>query len=168
MRNTVRIYIDKTRILWSNTEVSRYSFYVWSSFRMSIRHYWCHSYKYWKCKLVYYVVWFFLAFPLRKSAYKKEKSTKTNLTFSTVEKIQNLQKEIWEFPKKYLTNCNIQIMENLRHLKVIQNNKYIMFNLRTGSTGRRGIWRAQNTGRKTALCENTKFKVHKLSRWSQL
>ena len=35
-----------------------------------------------KCKLVYYVVWFFLAFP-RKSTYKKANSTKTNLTFST-------------------------------------------------------------------------------------
>ena len=35
-----------------------------------------------KCKLVYYVVWFFHSFP-RKSAYKKANSTKTNLTFST-------------------------------------------------------------------------------------
>ena len=35
-----------------------------------------------KCKLVYYVVWFFHTFP-RKSAYKKANSTKTNLTFSS-------------------------------------------------------------------------------------
>ena len=53
---------------------------------------------------------------------------------------------------KYLTNKNIQLMENLRHLKFIQN-KHIVFNLRIAAQAEaEAIWWAQNTGRKTALC----------------
>jgi hypothetical protein len=99
----------------------------------------------------YYLVWFLLVFKYIQNSKFTQKRI-LHLLQIISKKFRTYKKKDLRARLKYLTNKNIQLMENLRHLKFIQN-KHIVFNLRIAAQAEaEAIWWAQNTGRKTALC----------------